>query len=222
MIGFLFDIISGLILIGVLLETRALRRKSRTLEKQMVTQDTKMKEFEKLAVLDPLTGLLNLRGGNQIIEHYHAVLSRSKNPLHNFAILNFDLNRFKKINDQFGHYVGDQALKHFGAILTKNLRRHGYDIVMRNGGDEFLVFLSECDLLKAKAVKTKIKKALKGEPLITADLKLHLETSVGISMAFVTGGEVLPLEKIYKIADDEMFHDKEITSKKLAIKERRR
>jgi len=91
----------------------------------------------QLATVDDLTGLMNRRGFNAIAYHTLALCQRMEKPA---ALLMFDLNDFKEINDTRGHAEGDRALRRFAAHLSRSFR--GSDVVARIGGDEFCVLVS--------------------------------------------------------------------------------
>ncbi len=173
----------------------------------------KIMELNKLSVRDPLTGLFNRRGGSEMLEHHHALLVRHRNPLNNFAVLTLDLNRFKGINDKYGHEVGDKVLIFFSDMLTQELRGHEHDIVVRSGGDEFLVILPECTLEQAMTVKQKIKINLIQNEFEANNFKLHLSTSVGISMAMTDNGDILQLSEVLELSDSSMYADKKLDAK---------
>ncbi len=96
-------------------------------------------EFQKQATIDPLTGLYNRRFGE---ERLAAEANRSQRHGHPLAVISFDLNKFKDINDSFGHSAGDEALREFARRLNAAIRVS--DIAVRMGGDEFLAILPEC------------------------------------------------------------------------------
>jgi diguanylate cyclase (GGDEF)-like protein len=98
-------------------------------------------EFQKQATIDPLTGLYNRRFGE---ERLTAEASRSQRHGHPLAVISFDLNKFKEINDTFGHNAGDDALREFARRLNAAIRVS--DIAVRMGGDEFLAILPECPI----------------------------------------------------------------------------
>lgn len=96
-------------------------------------------EVYKMALLDPLTGLFNRRYIEQRLE---SEIARSKRHGGALAVILFDLDEFKQVNDTYGHAAGDALLKAFGEKLSKATR--GSDAASRYGGDEFLVVLPEC------------------------------------------------------------------------------
>ena len=96
--------------------------------------------WRNLALIDPLTGLFNRRYAERQLR---AEVARSQRKGYALTLVLFDLNRFKQINDRFGHPVGDLVLKEFGGRLSKAVREG--DIAARLGGDEFLWLLTECN-----------------------------------------------------------------------------
>jgi diguanylate cyclase (GGDEF)-like protein len=104
-----------------------------------------------LSILDPLTGLHNRRFGEQRLAEEIARSERSGDPL---AVVVFDLDYFKEINDNFGHAAGDLALKKFSRRMRRAIR--ACDVPVRIGGDEFLVILPECPRDKVDVILSRI------------------------------------------------------------------
>ncbi|HWF13666.1 MAG TPA: GGDEF domain-containing protein [Candidatus Acidoferrales bacterium] len=106
---------------------------------EMRTLQVRAEELERLAQVDPLTGLVNRRVAE---EHLASEASRCKRNGHPLTVVCFDLNNFKQINDTYGHLAGDLVLKHFGRRLQSAVRKS--DTAARMGGDEFLIVLPDC------------------------------------------------------------------------------
>jgi diguanylate cyclase (GGDEF)-like protein len=123
-----------------------------------------------LSIMDPLTGLHNRRFGEHILKE---AVDRSGKNGDALAIVLIDLDFFKEINDQFGHAVGDLALKEFSRSLRKAIR--ACDTPVRLGGDEFLVILPDCPRDKVNVILQRI-----GTPAIHCDgIKIHVCYSSG-------------------------------------------
>ena len=111
---------------------------SRRIEEMRVLQ-ARAEEFERLAMVDALTGLPNRRSADARLASEAARSERYGHPL---TVISFDLDKFKQINDTYGHLAGDLVLKEFARRLGSAVRKS--DIAARMGGDEFLVLLPEC------------------------------------------------------------------------------
>ena len=117
---------------------RLRRQFSKQLEEMRVLQ-VRSEEFHRLAVVDPLTGLYNRRVAEERLASEASRSRRNGQPL---TVVSLDLDKFKQINDTYGHLAGDQVLKEFAARLNSAIRLS--DLASRMGGDEFLVVLPEC------------------------------------------------------------------------------
>jgi len=134
----------------------AVRAKNLIVARQLHLKIISQQEaLEELAMTDQLTGLYNRYFLNSFIEKGLSLAKRQKYPLSLFMI---DLDKFKYINDTFGHEQGDEVLVKIAEVLQKNCRME--DIAVRLGGDEFLVVLPHCSqdqaVIKAKEICTKI------------------------------------------------------------------
>jgi len=99
--------------------------------------------LQKLASLDPLTGLANRRSFDEEYPRLWKEGVRQSQPL---SILFVDLDRFKAYNDTYGHAMGDEALRRFADILRETAARRPLDMAVRNGGEEFLIVLPDTPL----------------------------------------------------------------------------
>ncbi len=109
------------------------------------------KELERHSRIDPLTGIMNRRALFELAElmFHHAQRHQSR-----LAVLFADLDKFKAINDLYGHGVGDRVLRDFARILQENLRAS--DLLARLGGDEFVMLLPETNLDRAEQAALRI------------------------------------------------------------------
>jgi diguanylate cyclase (GGDEF)-like protein len=149
------------------------RQTSLVLAKQLkivAKQRARADKLYGLSILDSLTGLHNRRFGEQRLTEEIARSESSSEPL---AVVLFDLDYFKEINDKFGHAVGDSALKEFSRRLRRAIR--SCDVPVRIGGDEFLVILPECPRDKVDTILSRI-----GSPQIeVTGHKICVQYSIG-------------------------------------------
>ena len=131
---------------------------------------------QERAMTDALTGLLNRYGLQRVLAHEHAEARRYNRPL---SCLMIDLDKFKTINDTYGHSAGDAALQQVATILTEAVRRS--DMVFRYGGEEFLVLLPETDLEGAAQLAEKIRVAAASRPFGDGERIFHFTLSAGAS-----------------------------------------
>lgn len=117
--------------------TPAVRAALERQEQEIARLNARLEAAEALADQDPLTPILNRRAFERELARAIASAERYDEPL---SLVFFDLNRFKDLNDLFGHAAGDAALKHTADVLMTSLR--GSDIVGRMGGDEFAACLT--------------------------------------------------------------------------------
>ena len=138
--------------------------------------ESREKEILRLAYEDGLTGLPNRSMFNQQLEQAVRMARREDQPL---AVLLFDMDRFKAINDTLGHPVGDQALTEVGTRVRAVLRDS--DIVARLGGDEFAILLATGSSTRAMhVVADKLIKAFE-QPLVVGGQSMDLGASIGIA-----------------------------------------
>jgi diguanylate cyclase (GGDEF)-like protein len=108
-------------------------------------------ELQRQATTDPLTGLANRRTAEHQLKTEMARSRRRNIPL---TVVAFDLDNFKDINDRYGHAAGDAVLRTFANKLSE--RRRGEDLVVRMGGDEFLLLLPECPAVQVPSLLSRI------------------------------------------------------------------
>ncbi|HJV53315.1 MAG TPA: GGDEF domain-containing protein [Noviherbaspirillum sp.] len=106
------------------------------------------------AIRDPLTGTFSRRSGEELLELQFTIASRSGAPL---ALAFFDIDHFKSINDRFGHEAGDTALAEITEAVGRNLRRG--DTLVRWGGEEFLLVMTNTDRAQAEAAMARLRSA---------------------------------------------------------------
>ncbi len=131
------------------------------------------------AVTDQLTTLGNRRALFELLDALQAESERASAGIRQLAFLFVDLNRFKEVNDSFGHSVGDELLQQLGVRLKGVLR--STDLLVRLGGDEFAACLTDADTDYAATVARRIG-ALLEEPFRLGSIKARISASIGIAV----------------------------------------
>lgn len=131
-------------------------------------------ELARRATHDPLTRLVNRHEFEQRLEHLLA--SRRTGEAH--ALLFMDLNRFKQINDTYGHLAGDSVLRQVAAIFEQLVRSR--DTLARIGGDEFALLLQHCPLDCAEEHARALRERLRAQPLQWQEHSLCLDVAIGV------------------------------------------
>lgn len=153
-----------------------------------------------IALHDPLTELPNRRLFNERLEYTLAQKQRQRAP---FALISVDMNKFKPINDQYGHKAGDEVLREVGRRLQQSVRKE--DTVARFGGDEFQILLpSTCSREDAELVAQKLHAELQ-QPFHHHGNTLEISASLGIGF-YPDDGE--SAEALLKAADTAMYEAK--------------
>lgn len=133
------------------------------------------KKLEKQAEEDFLTGLANRRKFNDEFEKMYNLYKRAS--IKTLSLVLIDIDNFKKINDTFGHLVGDKTLVRLSALLKKNLRKT--DLVARWGGEEFSVLLVDTKKEEVEKIAQKLRLAVKEDKELLSLLEKPLTISLG-------------------------------------------
>ncbi|MBI5612682.1 MAG: diguanylate cyclase, partial [Gammaproteobacteria bacterium] len=134
-------------------------------------------QVDREARIDVLTGLLNRRVFDRRLDEEQRRAQRYGKP---YALMMIDIDRFKRINDSYGHPAGDAVLKTVGRVLMEQFR--DVDIVARYGGEEFTVILPEISGGTAKAVAERVRQAIAGTPFTLPDgREIGVTVSIGVS-----------------------------------------
>ena len=167
-----------------------------------ITEKKKNEEMLfKYATTDSLTGLSNRRYFYEIAEKE---INKYKNHNIPFSILLLDLDKFKMINDKYGHIIGDETLKHFVKQINRILRP--YDTFGRIGGEEFCVLFKETDIEEAKKLASKCREVVERNPISTDLGTIYLTVSGGLVEVERNSLEIL---KLMEKADKALYMAKE-------------
>jgi len=166
-----------------------------------ITERKKMEEeLERLAHYDTLTGCCNRGHGLSLLDQQLKLAHRKKYPL---LLAYIDIDRFKYINDTFGHKEGDIVLKEGVKLFKSTLRE--IDIICRMGGDEFLLIFPDSSLNDVPLIRERINRNL--EKLNNKQAKPYkIDFSIGLSC--YNPSNPLSIEELIKIADENMYEEK--------------
>ncbi|MFC1508531.1 diguanylate cyclase [Candidatus Omnitrophota bacterium] len=163
------------------------------------------KEIERLAVTDVLTGSYNRRF---LYLKLNEEVEKSKRYDHDLSCVILDIDFFKKVNDTYGHIIGDKVLKQTVDIIKANCRTS--DIVARYGGEEFVILLPETNLDGSYTVSEKIRKAISSFKF-SGDQGKVISISVSLGVYAITPKylhEITTIDNIIKNADDALLQAK--------------
>jgi diguanylate cyclase len=152
----------------------------------------------EVASTDGLTACLTRVALSTLIEAYMEKVSEAAEPTEG-ALLIIDVDHFKRVNDEYGHDVGDDALRLVVGSIRPTLRDH--DLFGRMGGEEFAVFLPGVSPGRTAAVAERIRRAVASSDFCPGGKKCHLTISIG---AVVFGGAA-PFNELYKTADTKLY-----------------
>jgi diguanylate cyclase (GGDEF)-like protein len=158
-------------------------------------------EFEKMASHDELTQLYNRR---YFYERFQGELERARVSKQTLALIVLDIDGLKKINDEYGHAVGDVMIANLAHVIDRHIRTS--DVPARLGGDEFAVLMPDTDKRGAFALAQRLWAELEQAPMYEHEgLSLLLNVSIGVS-GFPWGGETV--DEMMHWADSDMYANK--------------
>lgn len=160
-------------------------------------------KLRELTLLDPLTGLYNRRGFAALAQHEWLAARRSERAILLFYI---DLDHFKRINDTFGHRLGDEALHTIASVLRESFGKSG--IVGRLGGDEFAALVRDTEIDAGSSLEKRLLYTLEQSNLRQA-LPFQLSLSVG-ALLCDESKKVHDIEELLFLADSLMYEQKRI------------
>ncbi len=174
-----------------------LKSRIEKVERDALEMSRRAEEFEAAAMKDELTGLYNRKAFDERISRALDIFYKGGSP---FALILFDIDRFKEINDTFGHVAGDKVLQKVGECLKDTFRKH--DFIARYGGDEFVVLIEE---LSRDLARDKILAFMKNLQRLRFTSHARGDITVGVSpgIAMVRPGDTS--ETLLERADKAMY-----------------
>ena len=160
-----------------------------------------LQEVQRLAITDELTNVLNRRGFDDVSTREFVAAKRYSRPL---SLIMLDIDRFKAINDVYGHPIGDEILIEIAARARTKIRETDY--ISRYGGEEFLILLIEQKPDNAKTVAERIRKSVADQPFDTSVGKITVTISAGITGM---NTQTASISMMIKTVDKALYRSKE-------------
>ena len=163
----------------------------------MQVQVSTVEELKVKSGKDPLTGVFNRNYLKEIVN----LLSGD------ICFLMLDIDHFKRVNDAYGHVVGDEVLKHVVNVISLQIRSR--DIIIRYGGEEFLIILFPSSPHIGKAVAERIRRAIKNSVFIIDDVEIRITVSIGVYCAHIDEPDNTKIWGFINEADKRLYIAKE-------------
>ena len=161
-----------------------------------------MQQLKLLASIDSLTQLYNRRYFHEISNHIFSLAKREEKEL---SIIMLDIDKFKLINDTYGHQIGDDALVFVARTLQENIRKS--DIACRYGGEEFVLLLPNTAKEDAFKIAQKIREKIEQSSLqVNINQEVRFTISLGVSQ--IDCKKDIALETVIKRADEALYEAK--------------
>lgn len=161
-----------------------------------------MHQTMEMAVTDALTGLNNRR---YLESHLTSLVEQSIARRKALSLVIVDIDFFKKINDTYGHDVGDEVLVEFAARIRKNIR--GIDLACRYGGEEFVIVMPETDNALAYMVAERLRQRIAAEPFLVSGGATALDVTISLGLSEINPGGDTPAT-LMKRADEALYEAK--------------
>ena len=163
---------------------------------------TRLEESVEMAITDSLTGLYNRR---YLEKHLQMLVDESLTTGANLSLLILDVDKFKRVNDQFGHDAGDMVLEQFATRLRRNVR--GVDLVCRLGGEEFVVIMPDTFMTNAFIVAERLRHAISSKPFTIGRTQEPLDITASVGVSALEKVDDCP-ESVLKRADQALYSAK--------------
>lgn len=170
---------------------------------------SKLSVARREAIMDPLTHLWNRRGASVMLKSACDLADGNGSKL---AISLIDLDNFKRINDNYGHQVGDEVLRKVSTRLVRSVRTN--DVVCRLGGDEFLVLLADVDATLSKSIAERVRRGVTESSIPTRQGAIPVSVSVGLSLR--EPGDTSDPEALIERADQGLMRAKSVGRNRVA------
>jgi diguanylate cyclase (GGDEF)-like protein len=171
--------------------------------------EQRTRDLQTLAAIDPLTGLYNRR---QFESLARAELGRSQRYMRPCSFLMIDIDHFKRVNDTFGHEMGDWVLKTVATVLAT--ARREADVVARFGGEEFVIMLPETTPAAAATVAERIRSLVSAHSMTIGDTTLNVTISAGVGEVTASSASI---EAVLRDADRALYEAKQTGRNRVCV-----
>lgn len=176
---------------------QALSQELSTTQQEINQLKSKLASSRKEALVDSLTGLLNRRGCDDKLQALSFTGTHSS--------LAIDIDHFKKINDSFGHFVGDQVIQRIAKTIASHISEQ--DLAVRFGGEEFVVVMTNKSMPEAKLTAEKIRLSIEKIKLIQKETNTYLPP-ISVSIGIAQNKNAPDWQSLFKQADDALYQAK--------------
>jgi len=187
------------------LDRNELLARARTQMRRKRLQDRLQENYQKslaLALTDGLTGLYNRRYLAAHLDGLFAGIGESTQHAQGPALLLFDIDWFKRVNDTHGHAAGDAVLKEVAGRVLRHVR--GFDLVARYGGEEFVVVMPETPLPVALVVAERIRSVIADKPIEVGEPRVALPITISVGVAMTRSAGETPASLLRR-ADEALY-----------------
>lgn len=176
-------------------------QQKQTISEQEIELVQKNHELEMLAYYDQTTGVYNRRKFDELLIREISMMKRYEYPS---CIIVLDIDRFKEMNDVYGHPVGDTILEKLATVLSSHIRES--DVLSRWGGDEFLLLLSHTSIAEGRIVAENLRQVIEEMAIPLKDAEIKITASFGVGALHAS--EENPYERAYIEADSALYQAK--------------
>lgn len=176
--------------------------KSKQLAVAQIRMNEELEAAKRAVLVDPLTRLWNRAGGAEFLSRQHQVAVSKKEK---FCLAMVDIDHFKKINDTYGHAVGDEVLREVARRILRSIRQQ--DFACRMGGEEFLLMIADPLPADALIVANAVRDSIRSAPVLSDGQAIHVTASMGL--AFFDPAGSVTCDEVIRLADASLYRAKE-------------
>ncbi|HVE16270.1 MAG TPA: sensor domain-containing diguanylate cyclase [Chthoniobacterales bacterium] len=176
--------------------------KSKQLAIAQMRMNEELAAAKRAVLVDPLTRLWNRAGGEEFLSRQHQVAVQKGEK---FCIGMVDIDHFKKVNDTYGHAVGDEVLREVAKRILRSIRDE--DFACRMGGEEFLIVIADPMASDALTVAGKVRETVRSAPVESGGQSVPVTLSIGL--AYFDPAALVKPEEVIRLADESLYRAKE-------------